>query len=144
MLRDGFVGKCAYEISLPIPLHPRRVETVKQTLQRRMRNRTNQIDCRSLEFPDRLEYFLRLLNRPGVTPHDAAHLHSVKTLREWRGWRNRVESKKSVDVVGRLHDEVAVPARHLRRVFQSPKHRSAVHGVYRLPLEQKRRHDSAG
>src|SRR5271156_4858138 len=38
MLCDGFVGKCAYEIRLPIPLHPGCEKAIEKTLQSRMRN----------------------------------------------------------------------------------------------------------
>src|ERR1700721_2472830 len=105
-----------------------------------MRNRSGQVDRWGLEFPYRLENFLRLLNRPGIAPPDPAHFLEMEILRERRRRRYRVKSKKPVDVIRRFHDEVAIPPHHLRRVFERPEHRPAVHGMHRLPLEQKRRH----
>ena len=47
-----------------------------------------------------------------------------------------------IDVIGRLRDEAAVPAHHLRRVFHRPQHGPAIISVHGLRLEQKRSHDA--
>src|SRR6202034_2083807 len=96
MHRDGFVRQRTHEIGLPIPLEARRIETVVHTLQYGMRNWANHIERRGLEAPDRFEYFLRLLDRPGVAPHDAAHLLVVQMLGKWRPRRHGKESEEAV------------------------------------------------
>ena len=137
MQGNGFVGERAYEIGLPVPLQARRIETIEQTLQHWMRNRADHVKRGSLEAPDRLEHLLRPPERSCVAPHYSAHLLVVQMLREGRPWRDGVESKEPIDVIGRLRNEAAVPAHHLRRVFHPPQHRPAVTGVHMLRLEQK-------
>src|SRR5580698_273436 len=135
MLCNSLVGKGLYEIGLPVPLHPGRIQAIEKALQRRMRNGANQIDCRGLETPDRSKYFLRFLHRSGVTPNDATHLFVVKVLGERRPRWHGVESKKTVNVIGRLDDEVAVPAHHLGSVFHRPEHWATVDGVHWVRFE---------
>src|SRR5271167_5156350 len=142
MLFDGFVWKCADEIGFPIPLHPRRIETIEHALQYRMGNRAGQVECRRLEIPDRLKHLLRLLHRSRVAPYDAAHLFIVQMLGKRWPWGYAVESKEAIDVIRCLRHETAVPAHHLCRVFHRPQHRSAVVGAHALRLEQKRSHDA--
>src|ERR1700684_638881 len=110
MDRDGFVRQSTHEIGLPIPLLARRIETVVHTLEYRIWNRADHVERWGLEAPDRLENFLRFLDRSGVAPHDAAHLLIVQTLGERSRGRHGEEGKEAVEVIGRLRDEFAVPA----------------------------------
>src|SRR3974390_3444349 len=104
MQGDGFVGKRAHKIGLPVPLQARRIETIEQTLQCRMRNRADHVERWYLKAPNRLENLLRLFDRARVAPHDAAHLLVVQMLGKRRPRRDGEESKETIDVIGRLRD----------------------------------------
>jgi hypothetical protein len=56
--RDGLIGKLAYEVALPVPLQPRRVELVEQAVERRQGQRADEVERGRAELADGPKRFL--------------------------------------------------------------------------------------
>src|SRR5439155_5528199 len=142
MLLNRAIVQLVEKIRFPIPLKARRINRIEHALQRRMRYWSDKIQSRFKETPDWLEYVLGLVQCSGIAPDDSAHFCVMEVLRKWRSRRHRKKSKETVDVVWRFHDELAIPAHHLRRLLELIQHRPCIVRVYPMSLEQKRRNNS--
>src|SRR6185436_17005266 len=89
VLSDGRVADFIDEIGPPVPLMARRIDRIKHALQSRMRQRSDEIDCRLFECPDGFKDIFGFVHVAGVSPNYPAHLFQMKVLGEWRPRRDR-------------------------------------------------------
>jgi len=52
--------------------------------------------------------------------------------------------EEAIDLLRRVHDELAIPLHDVGGLVHLPQHRPGAHGVHRMRLEQERRHDAGG
>jgi hypothetical protein len=139
---DRLVAQLIDKVRFPIVLEPGRVERIEHALERRMRDGADQVQGRRQKAPDRLERFLGLLQRPGVAPDYPTHFLVVEMLGKRRPRRHDQEGEETVDIIGCLRDELAIPLHHLRRLVQLPKHGAAIIGMDGVGLKHERSDDS--
>ena len=139
---DGLVAQVLDEVRPPVRLDSGREQRVEHALEGRERQRADEIDERCPERrTDGFEPFLRVLDRPGVAPHDCDHGLRPERLRERWPWWHVQEREEATEVLGCLGHEVAVPAEHVGREGDRPDHGARVDGIDRMQPEQERRHD---
>src|SRR5262245_57690435 len=106
MERNSCVAQLIHEVSTPVPLQTRWIQSIKHALQRWMRERADQIERRRPEATDGLESCLSLLLSAGIAPHNTTHYLVVQMFRE--GWPRRYgqESEEAIHIVRRLGDKL--------------------------------------
>src|SRR5262249_19259685 len=102
-----------------------------------MRNGTDHIERWRLKFADRLKHSLCLLERTGITPHDATHFFVVQVFGKRRAWRNGEESEKAIKAIRCLGYKASIPSKDFRRIFHWPQHWARIVRVNRMCLEEK-------
>src|SRR5205807_4465991 len=94
---DGLVAQLVHKVCFPIPLESWRVQRIEHALQRRVRDRTNEVQGWREFLPDGLEGCLGLLHWPGVAPDHPAHVLVVEMLGERRPRRHDQEGEEAVE-----------------------------------------------
>src|SRR3954454_14912781 len=120
MQSDSVVIKLFHEVRLPVPLQARRIEAIEHTLQHWKRHGGKEFEGRPPEAAQRLQYFIRLLQRPVVAPDQGAHLPEVQLFRERRSGRHGEKSKEAADLFRSLHNELAIPPHDVGSLIQIP------------------------
>ena len=139
VVRNCVVGYLIDEIGAPVPLQTGRIKRVKHTLQCRLRQRPDEIQCRFLECSDRLEDFFCFVQRPSVCPDHAAHFFQVQVFGEGWSWWHSEKREKAIQIIGHRGDQIAIPFHHIRSFAQLVKHGTGIQRIDRMQPERERR-----
>lgn len=135
---DRLVGDLVEEVASPVPLQPRRVESVEEAVEHGVRHRRHELEGRRARLPNGCERLGVLVGIAGVAPHDPAHILHVDLLRERRPGRHHQEGEEAVEVFRSLREEVAVPAEHVGGLLDGRERDPHHHGVDGVEAERER------
>src|SRR5262249_44821819 len=96
ILRNCVVAYLIHKIGAPVPLQPGRIKRVEHALQRWLRQRSDEIERRLFECPDRFECFFCFLLWSRVCKDYTAHFFHVQMFGERRSWRNGEKREEAI------------------------------------------------
>ena len=142
VLLNGFVVDLLDKVGAPVPLVPRRIQSVEGALQSRVGYWPQPVHSHLPHLAGGREQSVCLLLRPEVAPDHRCNLLRPELLRERRDRRHSQEREEPIQFLGGIGDELPVPLEHFLGLRDGPERGTGNHGAGRMKPESERSNDA--